>query len=156
MSARQKSTSFASAFIPTALKRLGAAHLILAIALPLLFAGVSRTHYAAARLAADWGEAAEVQVDAEEVTLTISADGFDPPEVIRPAGRFMLSVDNRSGADELTLTLRRGNGNKVLEIKVPGQKGDWSEVIDLQPGRYTLSEAGHPGWKCDFRINESK
>lgn len=92
----------------------------------------------------------------EEVTLTISADGFDPPEVIRPAGRFMLSVDNRSGADELTLILKRGNGNKVLEVKVSGQKGDWSEVIDLQPGRYTLSEAGHPDWKCDFRINERK
>jgi hypothetical protein len=156
MSARQKSPSFASAFIPTALKRLGAAHLILAIALPLLFAGISRTYYAAARLGADRGEAAKVQVDVEEVTLTISADGFDPPEVIRPAGRFMLSVDNRSGADELTLTLKRGNGVKVLEIKVPSQKGDWSEVIDLQPGRYTLSEAGHPDWKCDFRINERR
>lgn len=92
----------------------------------------------------------------EEVTLTISADGFDPPEVIRPAGRFMLSVDNRSGADELTLTLKRGNGNKVLEVKVSGQKGDWSEVIDLRPGRYTLSEVGHPNWKCDFRIDERR
>src|SRR5687768_16455796 len=43
------------------------------------------------------------QDEPEEITLTLRPEGFDPAEVVRPAGRYMLSVDNRSGVDAVTL-----------------------------------------------------
>src|ERR1044071_5780943 len=37
--------------------------------------------------------------------ITITADGFEPQEIVRPAGRFLLSVTNRSGLDSLNFRL---------------------------------------------------
>ena len=113
-------------------------------------------HAAAAEQAFIAGAVSAQQEEPDELTLTLRPEGFDPAEVMRPAGRFMLSVDNRSGVEKVTLILRRGNGSKVIEDKVLNGNGDWSELIDLQPGRYTLTEADHPGWKCDLLINEKK
>lgn len=92
----------------------------------------------------------------DEVALTLRQEGFDPEEVVRPAGSFMLSVDNRSGVEKLTLILKRGNGSKVVEVRLLNGNGDWSELVELQPGRYTLTEADHPGWQCVFLVNEKK
>lgn len=94
------------------------------------------------------------QEEPEELTLTLRQEGFDPAEVVRAAGSFMLAVDNRSGVESLNFILKRADGNKVLDIKVSNRTGDWSEMIDLRPGRYTLSEVDHPDWKCTFLIKE--
>jgi hypothetical protein len=127
--------------------------LITSVSLLILVGG--RLAEAAGRvLTADAVRASQEEPD--ELTLTLRPEGFDPAEVVRPAGRFMLSVDNRSGVEKVTLILKRGNGSKVVEVKVHNGNGDWGELIDLQPGRYTLTEADHPGWKCDLLINEKK
>jgi hypothetical protein len=86
----------------------------------------------------------------EEVTLLLRATGFEPAQVTRPAGRFLLSVDNRSGVEELTFEITRADGTKVREIKVLKGNVDWSEEINLIAGQYTLNEAAHPAWVCSI------
>jgi hypothetical protein len=87
-----------------------------------------------------------------EVTLTLSADGFAPAQVTRPAGRFMLSVDNRTDVKALTLRLSDAGGTVVREIKVREGALDWSEEINLAAGQYTLMEASHSQWVCQLTI----
>ena len=89
----------------------------------------------------------------DEVVLTLTAEGFTPAAVTRDPGRFQLSVDNRSGVDDLTLHLKRSDGTQLREMRVAGGGGDWSEVFDLTQGNYTLSEANHSNWVCAFIIS---
>lgn len=88
--------------------------------------------------------------DPGEVTLTLEASGFAPAEVTRAMGPFYLSVDNRSGTEDLRLLLRASDGTMIREMRV--RSGDWSELLDLSPGTYTLSEANHSNWVCAFII----
>lgn len=88
----------------------------------------------------------------QEVTLILNADGFAPAELTRGPGRFQLSVDNRSGVEELTLILSRSDGTQVRELRIPRGGGDWSEVLDLEVGRYALTEADHSNWVCFINI----
>jgi hypothetical protein len=88
----------------------------------------------------------------EAEIITIRPNGFEPSEITRPKGRFILAVDNRSGVEEVTLRLDRETGNREREVRVHRKKLDWREVFDLNPGRYTLTEANHPNWVCHITI----
>jgi hypothetical protein len=96
------------------------------------------------------GTKTRARVEAELVTLTPT--GFEPREIARPPGPFLLSVDNYSGQDSVTLHLTVESRGRLREVAVPGRQRDWSEVLTLPPGRYTLAEANHPGWVCHITI----
>ena len=87
-----------------------------------------------------------------EISVTLKTTGFDPGEVLIPAHRFQLSLDNRTGIKELVLRLSTVDGIQVREMHVSGAGGDWSETFDLQPGKYILSEASHNNWLCTFKV----
>lgn len=89
----------------------------------------------------------------DEVVLTLKPEGFIPSEITRGAGRFQLSVDNRSGVEELTLQLKGADGTQLREMRVAGGGGDWSEVFELTPGSYILSEANHSSWVCQITVH---
>lgn len=78
--------------------------------------------------------------------VTVTPTGFDPAELTRPAGRFILAVENRSGLQEITLVLRDAGGREVLRERVEREQLDWSGTLELTAGTYLLSEEGHPGW----------
>ena len=42
-------------------------------------------------------------------------DGFQPASLTRPAGRFLLAINNRSGLKELTFQLTREDGKLMQE-----------------------------------------
>ena len=88
----------------------------------------------------------EVQV------ITVRPRGFEPSDITRPTGVFLLAVDNRSGLDELHLSLDREGGNRVHEQRVSRKKLDWRGAFDLPPGRYALTEAKNPDWVCTITI----
>lgn len=88
----------------------------------------------------------------ETELITIRPTGFEPTAISRVQGRFLLAVDNRSGLEEITLRLDRVAGNRLRDVKVSRRKLDWREFVDLQPGRYVLSEAAHPEWTCTVTI----
>jgi hypothetical protein len=90
--------------------------------------------------------------DFESELITITPHGFEPQEITRPEGRVLLMVDNRSDLDMTSLRLTRETSARINEIRVPREEPNWSEPLDLQPGRYILTESEHPDWQCRFII----
>lgn len=88
------------------------------------------------------------QESIEAELITIRPTGFEPAEITRAGGRFVLAVDNRSGFEEVDLQLNRETGSRVREALVHRKQLDWSEFVDLPPGRYVLKEVNHPDWLC--------
>ena len=89
-------------------------------------------------------------IEAELVTVT--PHGFEPQQITRPPGPFLLMLDNRSGLRQVNLGLSLEAGAQLREVPVPREQPDWSEVIALPPGRYVLTEADHPRWLCRIAI----
>jgi|GEM_PF-2057402 hypothetical protein len=101
------------------------------------------------------GQPAMYQDAIEDVSLMLKADGFAPAEVRTHGKKFLLSLDNRTDLQQLTLRMARSDGLRIREIRVPGGGGgDWSELFELQPGTYTFSEVDHPNWICTIVITE--
>jgi hypothetical protein len=91
-------------------------------------------------------QGSDAQVEAELVTATPT--GFEPGEITRPQGRFLLAIDNQSGLDQLDLYLERDTGAR-LNMAI-GRRGKlkWREILDLPPGRYILRAAHDQSWRC--------
>ena len=88
----------------------------------------------------------------ETELLTLQPTGFEPNEIQRPRGTFILGVDNRSGVDAIELRFVRTDGQRLKVLETQRRKISWREVVDLAPGQYVLSEANHPGWICTVTI----
>jgi len=105
---------------------------------------------AAPRLAAPAGRGAQEVPQTELVTVTPT--GFEPAEISRPAGRFILAVENRSGLEAVKLVLRDEAGQELLRQRVERERLDWSGTLDLAAGSYLLAEDGHAGWACRLTL----
>ena len=91
----------------------------------------------------------------EAELFTILPSGFEPTELRRPEGKFILAIDNRSGLAEVKLTLTRlSNGRLQHQSRLRKGKLDLREVVDLKPGVYRLSEANNPNWEVRLTITE--
>lgn len=88
----------------------------------------------------------------EAELITIRPTGFEPSEINRPPGRFFLSIEDRSGSDSSDLSLSSEAGARLLEVHTSVESPDWSDVLNLPPGTYLLTEAGHPEWVCRLTI----
>jgi len=88
----------------------------------------------------------------ESELVTLTPHGFEPREITRPQGRFLLMVDNLSGLATSNLQLNRKVGGRLREFVMRREDANWSDVIDLPPGRYVLSDADHPEWTCQVTI----
>jgi hypothetical protein len=88
----------------------------------------------------------------EAVVITLRPDGFQPAEIKRPKGRFILAINHRAWLPEVALQLDREDGGRAKEVKVHRNKPNWREMVDLPPGQYVLREAGHPDWACRITI----
>lgn len=88
----------------------------------------------------------------ESELITISPSGFQPAEITRPPGRFLLAVENRSGLSAIDFRLDAERGNRVFQVNRTWERADWNELLNLAPGRYVLTEASHPEWQCVITI----
>lgn len=84
--------------------------------------------------------------------VTITQRGFEPQELTRPAGRFFLSVENRSGQRGLTLIIDPEQGERIREFTQPEDALDWIDELQLTPGRYTLTTREQPNWVCHITV----
>lgn len=86
----------------------------------------------------------------EAEIITLRRTGFEPAEITRPRGRFLLGVNNRSGREVGGLRLEREDGS------AQPQSRRWlasrRDELDLPPGRYFLSVDGSPDWACVITI----
>ena len=86
------------------------------------------------------------------VRVTLRRTGFQPDEITRPAGPFLLLIDNRAELGEMTFRLLHQNGSKERDLNPKKDKFRLRHVMDLPPGRYALVEADHPDWTCRITI----
>jgi hypothetical protein len=90
----------------------------------------------------------------EAEVITILPTGFQPTEISRPRGGFLLAIENRSGIKEINFQLTAESGDRVFEESRNWERSNWSEVVNPRPGRYVLTEAHHPGWQCVITIGQ--
>lgn len=88
----------------------------------------------------------------EAEVITIRSTGFEPSEITRPKGPFVLAIENRSGLQAMQLRLDSVGVARLLDFQMPKTKHDWNDRLDLPPGKYVLSDAYHPDWACSITI----
>jgi hypothetical protein len=82
----------------------------------------------------------------EAELITLHPTGFEPSEITRPAGPFILAFQNRSGLEQLMLRIDKSSGPRVREVPMHREKSDWSDVVELPVGSYTVTEVNNPDW----------
>ncbi len=100
---------------------------------------------------------AQTQNRLEAERITLRPTGFEPAEITRPAGRFLLAVNDRSRRESVTLLLYRSPGDLVHEVRMRDQrrKYEWRQVMNLPSGRYVLTELGRPDWVCRITLTSN-
>ncbi|HJS23764.1 MAG TPA: hypothetical protein VJ751_05285 [Pyrinomonadaceae bacterium] len=88
----------------------------------------------------------------ETELITITPAGFEPAEIARPQGRFMLAIDNRSGLEEVDLYLERETEGRVNLAFSRKGKLAWRDTFDFPPGVYILRAANDESWRCRISI----
>lgn len=97
------------------------------------------------------GNSSTTRVDAAHITLRRT--GFEPNEITRPAGPFLLAVDNVTGMGEMSFRLLNRAGARVRDFPAKG-RFRLRRIVDLPPGKYALIETNHPEWICHIRVTE--
>ena len=64
----------------------------------------------------------------ESELITIRPTGFEPTEIIRPKGPFVLAVENRSGLREVDFQLAFERGERVFRVSRSWEHLDWYEI----------------------------
>ena len=93
--------------------------------------------YGAATGSQNRSERLEVEV------IRLLPTGFEPTEIKRPPGRFILIVNNQSGINEVEVRLD-AETRTLAEGHLPKGKKRWRTVIEAAPGRYVLTALGPP------------
>lgn len=123
-------------------------------------AAVASAHLIRAALAKKVPEAAGVAYPVqppnvlETQRITLRPTGFEPAEVTRPAGRFLLAINDRSGQRDSSFVLRRSTGERLREFRLreTPRKFEWREVVNLPPGSYVLSDTSNPERVCHILL----
>ncbi len=92
----------------------------------------------------------------EVEVVTVRPTGFEPRQITRPPGPYVLLIENRSGMETLTLKLSfvtNAINPSVFQVQIPRGQLDWTTVISGTPGQYTLKESSHPSWNCSVNQN---
>jgi hypothetical protein len=88
----------------------------------------------------------------ERAVIRVLTSGFNPAEVSGEAGSYRVAVTRPSGEEEVKLELRSASGELIQELVMPQQKLDWTTLIELQRGSYTLRVVNHPQWMCRISV----
>jgi hypothetical protein len=96
--------------------------------------------------------AAAVTNGLEVELVTLRPAGFEPSEIIRPKGSFVLFIDDRSGKENSSLVLRRVKGERLRALNLNRKKSESHAVLDLPPGTYVLQDAGDSELHCQITI----
>jgi len=124
--------------------------LLTVIVLPAAVLIVATWQFRAGAVTETQRQSIDAEVEAEVVTATPT--GFEPGSITRPAGRFLLAVDNASGLNELDLYLERETGTRENIVLSRRGKLKWRQIIDLPPGRYILRAANDESWRCNINL----
>jgi hypothetical protein len=96
------------------------------------------------------GQRSDAEIEAEMVTATPL--GFEPAEITRPQGRFLLAVENATGRGDLNLYLERETEGPLNVTLSRRGRLRWREILDLPAGRYILRSANDESWRCGINL----
>lgn len=88
----------------------------------------------------------------EVEVITATPRGFEPAEITRPRGAFILAVHNRSGHPALELKLDRVQGGREREVHLRRGRRRAHERLDLPPGEYILTDINQPVRTCRITL----
>jgi hypothetical protein len=97
------------------------------------------------------------QTELEVELITVGPDGFEPTQIERPQGPFLLAIENRSSIEDISLSLELEQGGDPLSIPMLDFKLVWKQEMELEQGNYILTEANHTDpskWKCTIVITK--
>lgn len=97
-------------------------------------------------------QGAPEQEGPEAEVVKILPTGFEPRQITRPRGEFLLVVSNRTGLDDVDWRLDREAGGRLHAVRMSEGRLVSKQHTDLPPGTYVLTEAGHPDWVCRITI----
>ncbi len=126
--------------------RLVFAILLLLVSGALIFAHFKRATSEAATMVQ--GRQAPVQAE----LITVTPTGFEPSELTRSKGRFLLAIDNQTGLDEVEFYFERETAGRVNVPLSRRGKLAWREIVDLTPGTYLLRATNDESWRCRITI----
>ena len=86
------------------------------------------------------------------VRVTAFPYGFEPAEITRPAGPFLLVTENHAGTDDLSFRLETDQKSLVHSAAIPRGRSRFTKEMLLAPGKYVLTEASHTNWSCTITI----
>lgn len=86
-------------------------------------------------------------------TLTLTPRGFEPNEINRSAGMFILGVNNRIIGEQFSFELLRENGHRVHQFKMTKGQMRLRKQLNLPSGRYSLKAVDHPEWTCSIVLS---
>jgi hypothetical protein len=93
------------------------------------------------------------ETDEVEVELvTLRPEGFEPLEIVRRKGPFVLLIDDRSGNDNSSLQLQRLKGDRLRDLNTSRKKKEWYDLLNLPPGDYVLTDAANAARRCQITI----
>lgn len=88
----------------------------------------------------------------ESEVITLRPTGFEPSELTRAAGEFLLTINNRTGLEEINLTVSTDFGGIVRNFRANEGRLRSGGFQVLPPGRYVITETEHPEWICRITI----
>jgi hypothetical protein len=88
----------------------------------------------------------------ERGVIRLLTSGFSPTEVSGLRGQYRLVTTRPSQGEEVVLQLKTATGELVQEIEMPQEKADWTSLIELEAGSYTLTVVNHPQWTCHISV----
>lgn len=88
--------------------------------------------------------------------ISVGPEGFQPAELTRPSGRFLLAVNNRSGLEEVSLQLIREDGKVMHQARVNRKQPNWRSIVNLPAGTYRLTETSHADWVCRIVVTPQR
>ena len=101
--------------------------------------------------------AASAKKVAQGTILVLTPKGFARNQLHFGKGKTLLVIENRSGIRVLRLTIDRlGADGASTEKRVSDDGADkqvsyWHPVLDLEPGKYRISEQSRH-WVCDLIV----
>jgi hypothetical protein len=91
-------------------------------------------------------ETSEIQ----SLLIEVRPYGFISSDLTVPAGKYLISLNNRTGRTDLTFRIDRESDGRISQSK--SNIRDWREQIVLRAGTYNLSEANNPSWHCAIHV----
>jgi hypothetical protein len=88
----------------------------------------------------------------EQGVIRLLTSGFSQTEVTGTDGQYRLVATRASRDEAVVLQLKRESGELVQKITMPQEKLNWTTLIELEAGSYTLTVNNHPLWMCHITV----